>query len=330
MSETLLTPPQAVEGGTDARGTRWRAAARLAAAIALVALGATTLLVAAQVQPIWFGDADWYAAGVRAIGGGQPLYPAAYLQPHVAVRPPAFNQPPAAVLLAPLAALGRVPWGALMAVALLAGIALAWPRLPGVWGWVLAGAVMIWIPVPDAVIWATLNSVVLLLLAVAVRWPRQAGWAIGAAAALRLAPVFLFAWLIGRRDWRGVLTAAGVAIGLTLLAAALTSPSVLWDFVVVRWFEAPQPHFGEFSLATLGLPPAVGYVVAAGLAILAMRRASLSLSILAALVAVPDLHYHYWILLLVPLLRLGEHPYAVDGETLRAGARWLRAVIRPA
>lgn len=305
-------------------------AGRVAGLIALGALAITTFVVAAQTNPIWFGDADWYAAGLPALGGSQPLYPAAYLGPHVAVRPPGFNQPPAAVFVAPLASLGHLPWGALMLAALLAGLAISWPRLRGVWGWVLAGAILVWIPVPDLVIWANLNSVVLLLLAIAVRWPRQAGWAIGVASALRLAPVFLFAWLIGRRDWREVLTGVLVAIGLTLAAAVVTSPAVLWDFVLVRWFEEPRLQFGAYSLVNLGLPPLVGYVLAVLIAVLAAWRGSLTLAVLASLVAVPELHYHYCVLLLVPLLRIGGHPYAIDGRRMRNVAHRLRLASRPA
>lgn len=294
-----------------------RQAARLGGALVLALMGGAALAIANTAGITWFGDADWYAAGLPALLGHHALYPADYLVPHVAVRPPQFNQPPAAVLVAPLAALGRVPWGLLMAGALLAGLCLIWPRLREPWGWVLAGALIAWIPVPDAVVWANLNSLVFLLLVIAVRWPRHAGWAIGAAAALRLAPITLVGWLIGRRDWRNVGIALAVAALLTLQAMLLTSPSALWDFMLVRATEAPQVRFGDFGLALLGIPPIVGYAAAAVLTVVAAWRGSLTVAIAALLVGVPDLHAHYWILLLVPLLRMGAPAYALERSVMR-------------
>jgi hypothetical protein len=299
---------------------RLRFAARLVAVIGLALLAATTLFVANLVHPIWFGDADWYATAVSALGGGHALYPADYLAPHMAVRPPQFNQPPAVALLSPLAALGRGWWGATMLLALVAGLTLLWPRLREPWGFALAGALIIWIPVPDAVIWANLNSVVFLLVVIAARWPRQAGWAIGLATALRLFPLFLFAWLVGRRDWRGLLVGLAVAVGLTLAAALVTQPSAIWDFILVRWYEQPTSTFGGLSIASTGLPAWVGYLVALGLAAIAAWRGSLAVAILASLAAVPTLHAHYWILVLAPLLRIGSHPYAVRAPGLRGRA----------
>jgi hypothetical protein len=299
------------------------------AVVGLVLLAATALAVGDMVHPIWFGDTDWYATGLPALGGAQSLYPADYLVPHVAARPPQFNLPPAVVLLSPIAALGRVWWGALMLAALLAGLVLLWPRLREPWGFALAGALIIWIPVPDAAIWANLNSLVFLLVVIAARWPRQAGWAVGAATALKLSPVFLFAWLLGRRDWRGLLIGVSIALGLTLIAALVTQPAALWDFVLVRWYEQPTTTFGGLSLASVGMPAWVGYTLALALAVAAARRSSLTLAIAASLVAVPTLHAHYWLLALVPLLRIGRPPYLVHptdrlgrlrlGRTDRAG-----------
>jgi Glycosyltransferase family 87 len=280
-------------------------------------MGGAALAIANTAGITWFGDADWYAAGLPALTGHHALYPADYLVPHVAVRPPQFNQPPAAVLVAPLAALGRLPWGILMASAFLVGLCLIWPRVREPWGWVLAGALIAWIPVTDAVVWANLNSVVFLLLVIAVRWPRHAGWAIGAATALRLAPVTLVGWLVGRRDWRNVGIAVAVAGLLTLQAMLLTSPSALWDFVIVRVTEAPSHDFGAFSLALIGMPPIVGYAAAGALTLVAAWRGSLTVAVAALLIGVPDMHAHYWILLLVPLLRMGDPAYALERPFLR-------------
>lgn len=270
------------------------------AVVAVAALWATGLVVRT-----WFGDADWYAAALPAVQGHAPLYDAAVLQPHVAVRPVHFNLPPATALLAPIAAFGHVPWGILMGACLVIGLALVWPRLSHPWDIGLAAAVVTSIPFLSAVIFANVNSLVLLLLAVAVRWPRVAGTAIGIATALKVAPIFAFAWLLGRRDWRGVLIGLAVAVGLTLGAAIVVDPNAIVDFFIVRWNEIPDPEPLAFSVTMLGLPVVAGYLLAVVLAGVAVVRRSLLWAVLACLAAVPQLHVHYWMWLLVPIFAAG-------------------------
>jgi hypothetical protein len=296
--------------------------------IGLLALAlAVALWVSSVLQPDWFGDADWYASALPAVQGNAPLYDPIMLAPHVAVRPVHFNLPPAVALLAPIAAMGRLPWGLLMLSCLLIGLALVWPRLRHPWDLVAAGAVVVSVPFQSAVIFANVNSLVVLLLAVAVRWPRTAGTAIGIATALKVAPVFAFAWLIGRRDWNGLATGVAVAAGLTVGAALLIDPAALVNFWIVRWNEMPRLLPLAPSLNSLGLPPVVGYVAAAGIAAVAAYRASLLLAVLACLVAVPQLHAHYWVWLLVPILARGRPVLEDAVERMReldwAGARAL-------
>jgi len=186
-----------------------------------------------------------------------------------------------------------------------AGLALVWPRLRPPWDLVMGGAIVTSLPVISAVVFANVNSLILLLLAMAVRWPRAAGLALGVATALKVAPVFAFAWLIGRRDWSGVAMGLAVAAGLTLGAALLIDPNAVVDFIVVRWNELPRPGPLATGLTTFGLPATVGYLLAATLAVLAATRASLLLAVLACLAAVPVLHAHYWTWLLVPILARG-------------------------
>ena len=224
---------------------------------ALGAVAAAALWLAWVAVPEWFGDADWYAAALPAVQGDAPLYDPLTLVPHVAARPVHFNLPPAMALLSPIAGMGRLPWGLLMLACLLAGLALVWPRLRQPWDLLMAGVVVTSLPFLSAVVFANVNSLIVLLLAVGVRWPRVAGTALGIAAALKVAPIFAFAWLIARRDWRGVLTGLAVAAGLTVGAALVVDPNALVDFVVVRLNELPRPGPLATGLTSFGVPALV-------------------------------------------------------------------------
>ncbi len=298
---------------------------RIARALGFVTVGvlaATALWLASIANSYWFGDADWYAAALPAVQGNAPLYDPLMLAPHVAARPVHFNLPPAMALLAPIAGMGRLPWGILMLGALLAGLALAWPRLRRPWDLVMAGAVLTSIPFLSAVMFANINSLVLLLLAVAARWPRAAGTAIGIAAALKVAPIFAFAWLVGRRDWSGLATGLLVAAGLTVGAALVVDPNALVDFVTVRLNELARPGPLAVGLASFGAPAVVGYALAFVIAVVAALRASLLLAVLACLAAVPVLHAHYWTWVLVPILATGKPLLESAVERVRQ-ADWL-------
>jgi hypothetical protein len=120
-----------------------------------------------------------------------------------------------------------------------------------------------------------------------------------------VAPIFAFAWLLGRRDWRGVITGVAVAAGLTVGAAVVIDPHAITDFFIVRWNEIPNPEPLALSVTMLGLPVMAGYLLAAALAIVAVVRGSLLWAVLACLAAVPQLHVHYWMWLLVPILATG-------------------------
>jgi hypothetical protein len=299
---------------------------RLARALGLLAVGvlaAMALWLASIANSYWFGDADWYAAALPAVHGNVPLYDPVMLAPHVAARPVHFNLPPAMALLAPVAGLGRLPWGLLMLACLLAGLILVWPRLRRPWDLVMAGAVSSSIPFITAVMFANVNSLIFLLFAVALRWPRAAGAAIGVAAALKVAPIFALAWLVGRRDWSGLAIGLMVGIGLTLLAALLVDPNAIVDFVVVRLNELPRPGPMAISLTSFGTPPVLAYVLALAVAVAAAARRSMLLAVLACLVAVPVLHAHYWTWLLVPILGRGS-PLLQEAVERMRGAAWQR------
>lgn len=255
---------------------------------------------------IFFGDIDWYATALPPLTSNLPLYDPAKLGPHAQDRPPYWNQPPSAALLTLVMLLPRGDWiwGFLMVTGVLLGLALMWPRVGPGGTVLLAPVLLLWNPVIEALAWANTNGLVFGLLAVAWRFPRLAGWAIGAAAAVKLVPILAVAWLLGKRDWRGAAVACSFLAVSTLVVVVWKGPSTVSDFVLVRLNEIPPViGFSRWSFATFfGLPPFAGYVAGAVLATLAWRYASLSLAVVAMLVSVAALHAHYLTWLLVPLL----------------------------
>jgi len=255
---------------------------------------------------VLFGDAEWYATALPRLFSDVPLYPPDKLVPHEISFPPYWNQPPTTALFSLLLLLpgDRWTWGLIMAAFVLVGLGILWPR-PGPGAvFLLVPVLLVWLPVPSALAWANINALVFGLLAVAWRFPRTAGWAIGIAAAAKLVPIIAVAWLIGRRDWRGVGIALGVFVAATAVIVAWKGPSTLSDFVVLRLNEVTppgdRPRWNPVEL--LNLPDWVAYVSAAVIAAFAIRRASLSLAIVAMLVSVPALHAHYLTWLLIPIL----------------------------
>lgn len=265
-----------------------------------------------------FGDARWYADALWRLFTEQPLYDRRLLEPHVVDLTYRYNLPPPLALLAPLFAVpaGALLWGWCMAASLIVGVAIVFPRLRTPWAALLLAALAAWAPVHAALVWANANSLVLLLLALALRFPRHAGWAIGAAASVKFVPVLMVAWLIGRRDWRQALIAVAMPVMLTGVVAIFEGPEVVTDFIAVRLGDLSEIGTEQWGLVPMGFLPVVGYVVGAGIAAVAAWRASFSLAVVAMLVAVPDLHLHYWTWLLVPLL--GVLPGALSDTR----ARW--------
>lgn len=255
---------------------------------------------------IFFGDIDWYATALPSLTSDLPLYDPAKLQPHSQDRPPYWNQPPAAALLTLVMLLPRGDWilGFVMVTGVLVGLALMWPRVGPGGTVLLAPVLLLWNPVIEALAWANSTGLVFGLLAVAWRFPRLAGWAIGAAAAVKLVPILAVAWLLGKRDWRGAAIACGFLAVSTLVVVLWKGPSTVSDFILVRLNEIPSvTGFSRWSFASvLGLPPVAGYVAGAFLAVLAWRFASFSLAIVAMLVSVAALHAHYLTWILVPML----------------------------
>lgn len=256
---------------------------------------------------VLFGDAEWYASALPALMSNQPLYDPAKLVRHPLAFPAYWNQPPSTALVSLVQLLpgDRWLWGLLMVACVLAGLLLIWPRV-GLGGTMLLAPVIVALhPVSSALFWANVNSAVFLLLAIALRFPRAAGTAIGVAAAIKLVPVLGIAWLVGKRDWRGAATSLGILLAATLIVVIWKGPAVVPDFVQLRIHEfdptvAAYPRSNP--VAWFGLPDWVAYASAAAIAVIALVRGSYSLSIVAMVVSVQSLHEHYLLWLLIPAL----------------------------
>jgi alpha-1,2-mannosyltransferase len=255
---------------------------------------------------ILFGDVDWYASALPRLLADVPLYDPAKLTQHVAERPPFWNQAPATALfsLVMLLPAGGHAWGLLMIAGVLTGLALTWPRVGPGGAVLLAPVLVVWPPVLEALAWANINGLVFGLLAIAWRFPKAAGVAVGIAAAAKLIPILAVAWLAGRKDWRGVITASAILVAATVAVVVWKGPSTVTDFITLRSHEAPSPGLGAgVGLTALtGISQSISYLAAAFLVVLAFRYGSLSLAIVAMLFSVAELHLHYLTWLLIPIL----------------------------
>jgi len=252
-----------------------------------------------------FGDIPWYRIAADALVSSGPLYEPARLLPHPLTVPPYSNQAPSTALfsLVLLLPAGAQLWAIASVAAVFGAVIVIWPRVgPG--GVLLLGPVLFaWYPVSSALGWGNVNAFVFLLLAIAWRYQRAAGVAIGLAAAIKLVPILGVAWLLGKRDWRGAAIAIGIPLVATLVVAAWKGPSTITDFITLRLNEYHPAQWNRWDLVdALGVSQLVGYALAAGLGLAAIWRASFSLSVLAMIAAVPALHAHYLTWLLVPLL----------------------------
>jgi len=277
------------------------------AGLITVPLAVAALVMFGRISEfVVFGDADWYATAIPALFSDGPLYDPSKLLPHEFAFPPYWNQPPSTAAFALILGLpeGRWLWGGLCVASVLLGLLILWPRVGPGGALLLLPVLLVWLPVPSALAWANVNAIVFALLAMAWRFPRAAGLSIGLAAALKLVPIIGVAWLLGRRDWRNAAIATGIFLTATLVIVAVKGPETISDFLLLRLNETTppgaRPRWNPVEL--FNLPDWIAYSGSAILTILAIVYASLSLAIIAMLVAVPALHAHYLTWLLVPIL----------------------------
>ena len=225
----MSTPPFAAPAGTAAQAVR-KVRLTFVAQAALVG-SALALYVLVLVQGGWYHqDLDAYLAAARAIWHGQPLY-APFLHhpfPDAALRPAYIYPPVFALLVAPLGLLSdaaaNIVWLVLGQVALVAAlvITLRWLRPPL---WAVTGilcATATFYPLWIDGVQGQANLLVLLLVTAAiagiVQGKPKLGVALGVAAALKLTPLFLLAWLLLDRRFREAAWMLGAFIGVTAAA----------------------------------------------------------------------------------------------------------------
>lgn len=235
-----------IEAASPARTRRQQIA--ILAAVAVVALGAHA----------WYGirhgffDLLVYRSAMRWWNGGNFLYD--FAQPDATQGHLEFTYPPfAAFLLRPL---GWLPPGVAIAAYTVVAVATlglsiwwlvrpladrhGWPR------WFAVGLAFILAtglePIREAyslgqinfVLWAL---ILLDLLVLAPRGSRLTGIGIGLATAIKLTPGIFIVYLLITRRWRAAATAAGTAVGVTLLAAAF-APRETWVYFTQKLLHA--------------------------------------------------------------------------------------------
>lgn len=245
---------------------------------------------------VTFSDTEWYAKVLPALTSDAPLYDPRKVGVHPLEPPPFWNQAPSTALFASILLLpaGQWLWGGLMAASVIGGLVLVWPRIGLAGTLVLLPAILLWYPVVTGLTKGNLNSLIFGLLAVAIRFPHLAGWAFGIGAAAKLSPILGVAWLLGRRDLRGAVIAIAIPLVATAVVLAWKGPDTLVDFLVLRAGEYKLDQGGRISLHLLGLTPNVALVLAGGVALVALWRASFTLVVVAMLMTAPVMHSHFW------------------------------------
>ena len=234
-------PPFAAPAGTAAPVARKVRAAFVAQA-ALVG-SALALYGLVLVQSGWYHqDLDAYLAAGRAVLNGQPLY-APFLHhpfPDAALRPAYIYPPIFALLVTPLGLLSdtaaSIVWLVVGQAALVATlvITLRWLRPPAWAVTAILCATATFYPLWVDAVQGQANLLVVLLVTVGVagivQGKAEFGTALGVAAALKVTPLFLLAWLLLDRRFREAGFLLGAFIGVTTVAALVRFDDTLIFF----------------------------------------------------------------------------------------------------
>jgi len=257
-------------------------------AFAAVASSLTIPYLAWDSHAYWtaLNSADPYA-GARVGVIGSYLYPPPFLQ-----------------LLAPA---GWLPWPVFAfgwtAMLTAAGITLL-RRVPKGYGW----AMPLLIYFAGADIWAG-NINILLAYAVVVGLRRPAAWSVVALS--KVTPAIGVLWHAFRREWRALIVAGGLSLGLTLLSFALGAQ--LWrDWLALLVAEMPSTGYAE----SLQIPLAVRLPAAVLLLLWAARSGRPAMVPLACLLALPVIWFNglSWLVASAALIEVRMRP-ATPGAT---------------
>ena len=273
------------------RRVRW---VFIAASVLGLIIGLDTLVLHLRLDPLADVRA-YYDAGAR-LNAGQPLY----VQPATTDDPGFYRYPPLlAIAFRPLALLpyetAAVIWEAFLIV--LFGATLVRLGLRNRWTWIVTG----WLAAPIAWSLAIGQAQVAVTFLVALGSP----WAIALAANLKILPIIVAVYWIGRRDWRAVGVLIGWMVGLAVLSFVL-EPAGTIAFITFsdlgqvgnvenRSLYAISPLlWGVFVLGFLALalrfaPSRAGWALAVSASVLISPRLLMyQLSTLQAAVRSPD------------------------------------------
>jgi len=257
----VATPPLAAPAGTAPRAVRKvRPAFIVQAGLVGSALAIYTLVL---IQGgLHHQDLDAYLAAGRAIIHGQPLY-APFLHhpfPDATLRPAYIYPPVFALLVAPL---GLLPDAAANVIWLLAGqaalagalvVTLRWLRPSAAAAAAILCATLTFYPLWIDAVQGQANLLVLLLVVAGIAGVVQNkptfGAALGVAAALKLTPIVLLAWLLLERRIRAAAWMIGAFAALTAAAALLRPDDTLVFFrQVLPALASGTAYYANQSLA---------------------------------------------------------------------------------
>ncbi len=268
-----------------------------------------------------------YHNAVDRVGSGLPLFDprqlvGPYLMPDVTLT--GYTYPPSSVVVfAPFAGglVGLALWVTLNLTVFMTGLWAALrrdlgDRTPIAFSLVLAGLVLTYLPLVSGVVSGNVNLAIVGLYAwcwALGRSKSRIGLFVGIAAMLKIYPIILLLWPTGRSRPRSVILAAGAMVGLVALSLPWLGVGA-WPEFLTAFSNAELSCGGSrFSLQCL-LEPSLGLTaakaVALGLAVILMIAAArttqdrLAFVLLGAamLVAVPDMHPHYWLIAYVALM----------------------------
>ena len=182
----------------------------IAASVLGLIIGLDTLVLHLRLDPLADVRA-YYDAGAR-LNAGQPLY----IQPATTDDPGFYRYPPLlAIAFRPLALLpyetAAIIWEVFLIVLFVATLVRL--GLRNRWTWIVTG----WLAAPIAWSLAIGQAQVAVTFLVALGSP----WAIALAANLKILPVIVAIYWIGRRDWRAVGVLIAWLIGLAVLSFVL-------------------------------------------------------------------------------------------------------------
>jgi len=273
------------------RRVRW---VFIAASVLGLVIGLDTLVLHLRIDPLADVRA-YYDAGAR-LNAGLPLY----IQPATTDDPGFYRYPPLlAILFRPLALLpyqtAALIWEGLLIV-LFAGT-LVRLGLRNEWTWIVTG----WLAAPIAWSLAVGQAQVAVTFLVALGSP----WAVAFAGHLKILPVIVAIYWIGRRDWRALGRFAAWFVGLTVFSFVVEPAATIAflgfsDLAQVgsvenRSLYAISPLlWAAFVIGLLGLalryaPMRSGWALAVGASVLVSPRLLMyQLSTLQAAVRSPD------------------------------------------